>query len=113
MRKDYQARMIPAWRILSSRPVGRAEKIYSYNDLGSLHILVLFEDADGSVLAEDSILGDEDFLDLLLRRGIIHHVQHHVFEDGAQSSSAGFLEKRFPCDRSKRAFRELELHPLK
>ena len=89
-----------------------SEKSYSYNGLGGLHILILFEYSDGSVLAEDGILGDEDFLDLLLRRGIIHDVQHHVFEDGTQSPSAGFLVKGFPCDRPQRAFRELQFHLL-
>src|SRR5437879_8134827 len=104
--------MILALRILTGRPIER-EKCYSYNDLGGFHILVLSKNSNGSMLAEDGILGDEDFLNLLLRRGIIHHVQHHVFEDGTQPSSPGFLEKRFPCDRPKRTFRELELHFLK
>ena len=89
-----------------------SEKSYSYNDLGGLHILILFEYSDGSVLAKDGILSDEDFLNLLLRRGIIHNIQHHVFKDGTQSPSAGFLVKGFPCDRSECAFRELELHLL-
>jgi len=89
------------------------KKCNSYNDLGGLHILVLFEYSDGRVLAKDSILSDEDFLNLLLRRGVIHHIQHHVFENGPQSSSAGFLVKGFPCNRSERAFRKLEFYLLK
>jgi hypothetical protein len=48
--KEQPGRMIMAWRILSGRPVER-EKSYSYNDLGGFHILVLFKDSYGSVLA--------------------------------------------------------------
>ena len=65
------------------------------------------------MLPEDGVLGDEDFLNLLLRGSIIHHIQHHVFEDGTQSSSSGFLEKRFPRGRPERAFGELKFHLLK
>jgi len=46
----------------------------SYNDLSGFHILVLFENPDGRVLAMDGILGDEDFFNLLLRRSVIHHI---------------------------------------
>ena len=65
------------------------------------------------MLAEDGIFSDDDFLNLLLRRSVVHHVQHHVFKDGAQASSARFLVKGFPCDRPERAICELELHSLK
>ena len=65
------------------------------------------------MLAEYGILGDKNFLNLLLRRSIIHHIEHHIFEDGTQASSPGFLEKRFPFDRAERALRELKLHLLK
>ena len=67
----------------------------------------------GWLFSENGIFGNEDFLNLFLRRGIIHHVQHHFFQDRPKSSGAGFLVKGFPCDRAERAFREFELHLLK
>ena len=54
-----------------------------------------------------------DFLDLLLRRGVIHHIQHDFFEYCTQSSSAGFLGKGFPCDGPKCTLGELQLHFFK
>jgi hypothetical protein len=56
----------PAWMILSKPLKGQAENVCTYNDLGGLHILVLFEDSDGSMLTEDGVLGEEDFFNLFL-----------------------------------------------
>src|SRR6185436_3657022 len=114
MGRYHQARMvIPGLGCFEETSGRESEKSYSCSDLGGFHILILFKDSDRRVFAEYGILGDQNFFNLLLRRRIIHHVQHHIFEDGTQASSAGFLEKRFPCDRAERAFRELELHLLK
>ena len=109
-----QARMVLPGLGCSAETYGREiEKSYSCSNLGGFHILILFKDSDRRVLAEYGILCNQNFFNLLLRRSIVHHVQHHIFEDGTQAPSAGFLEKRFPCDRTERAFRELELHLLK
>ncbi len=46
----------------------------TYNNLCCFRILILLENPDGGMLPKDRILSDKDFLDLLLRRRIVHHV---------------------------------------
>lgn len=44
------------------------------NNLGCFRFLILLENPDGGMLPKDRIFGDKDFLDLLLRRCVVHHV---------------------------------------
>ena len=48
--------------------------------LGAFHVLVLLKDTNRSMLAADSVFGDDNFLNLFLRRGVIHHVEHGLLK---------------------------------
>ena len=43
---------------------------------GAFYVLVLFKNPNRSMLAAYSVFGDQDFLDLFLRGGVIHHIEH-------------------------------------
>src|SRR5262249_9391857 len=72
---------------------------------------LLVED-DRLLLVGDHLLGDEHFLDVGLRRDVVHHVEHDVLHDGAQSAGARLPFERLPGDRLERAVGEAEVNTL-
>ena len=75
LQENYQARSDPGLESFIFRRVNDyAINRLTYSNLCCFRILILLENPDRGMLSKDRILRDKDFLDLLLRRRIVHHV---------------------------------------
>ncbi len=75
LQRNDQARNDPGLESVMIRRIHNyAINRLTYNNLCCLRILILLENPDGGMLSKDRILRDKDFLDLLLRRRVVHHV---------------------------------------
>lgn len=72
---NYQARNDPGPESFMFRRVNDyARNRLAYSNLCCFRILILLENPDRGMLSKDRILSDKNFLDLLLRRRVVHHV---------------------------------------
>jgi len=72
---NYQARIDPGLEsVMIRRENDDATNRLTYNNLCCFRILILLENPDGGMLSKDRILSDKDFLDLFLRRRVVHYV---------------------------------------
>jgi len=69
-------------------------------------------DDEWSVVLHDYVFTDDDFLHTSARRHVVHDVEHGGFENGSQPASSAVSFERQTSHRSKRAFRELQLHAV-
>src|SRR5450631_4533003 len=60
----------------------------------------------------DRVLVDDDFLDALLGRHLVHDVEHRLFQDGAQTAGAALTNQRLLSDGLQSALGELQLHAV-
>src|SRR5512138_1198415 len=49
----------------------------------------LLVEHDGMLAVRDDLFGDEHFLDVGLRRDVVHHVEHDVLHDRTEPAGAG------------------------
>src|SRR5580692_3067550 len=56
----------------------------SYTSNGVSKLACLFHERDGFVLRQHDLTCDRDLADLLLRRDLIHEVEHQLLDDHAQ-----------------------------
>ena len=48
-----------------------------------------------ALFLQDHLLGDLAAADILARGNLVHHVEQHVLDDGAQAARAGLVLERF------------------
>ena len=65
------------------------------------------------MFSENGVLGDKNLLDLFLRGGVIHDIQHDFFQYRPQAPSTGLLGERLAGHRSECALGESELYLFK
>src|SRR5581483_5656959 len=82
--------------------------------LRALVLRALGEDQRWRFALLDDFLVDDALLHALQRRKVVHHVEHDLFEDRAQTARAGLARLRLDGDRDQRFLREGQLdavHP--
>src|SRR5262245_13633546 len=56
----------------------------------------------------DHLLADHALLDVIARGDVVHQVEHHIFEDRAQTARARLAGQRLARDRAERPIREAQ-----
>src|SRR5437867_10709198 len=72
----------------------------------------LLEEDDRLLLVGDDFLGNENLLDVRLRRDVVHHVEHDVLHDGPEAARSRLALERLAGDRGQGPVGEAEVDPL-
>src|SRR5262249_8633784 len=72
----------------------------------------LLIETDRVLAVGDDFLRDQHLFDVGLRRDVVHHVEHDVLHDGAETARTGLPLERLACDRAQRSVREAQVDSL-